>query len=212
MAEDSDQSFVFGLIDNILPLATGLTARLEAGIDVIDVGCGGGRALLKLAERFPKSRFVGVDLCHDAFEAASGTAKRKRLSNLSFRELDISTVDTLGAYDLVLALDAVHDQRDPQGMLGTVRRSLRKDGIFLMADIGGSSHLENNSANPLAPFLYMLSTIHCTPVSLGQGGAGLGTMWGVELAAEMLAKAGFGDVKMSRLPDDLVNAYFVARP
>jgi len=34
---------------------------------------------------------------------------------------------------------------------------------------------------------------------------------GVELATEMLGKAGFGDVKMTRLPHDIVNAYFVAR-
>ena len=71
--------------------------------------------------------------------------------------------------------------------------------------------LENNKENVLAPHLYMMSTMHCMPVSLGQDGAGLGTMWGVELATEMLGKAGFGDVKMTRLPHDIVNAYFVAR-
>ena len=211
MAELTAQTIVANLAEHILPIMPGMVARLEAGIDVIDVGCGGGGALLALAERFPRSVFTGVDLCADAFEAAAETAARKGLSNLAFRELDISTVQTLGGWDLVLAFDAVHDQKDPQGMLDTIRRSLRPDGAFLMVDIGGSSKLENNLDHPLGAYLYMMSTMHCTPVSLAQGGIGLGTMWGVELASEMLAKAGFGDVEMTRLPHDPFNAYFVAR-
>ena len=58
----------------------------------------------------------------------------------------------------------------------------------------------------------MMSTMHCTPVSLGQGGAGLGTMWGVEMAEGMLKKAGFSTIDLNRLPHDIVNAYFIARP
>jgi hypothetical protein len=134
------------------------------------------------------------------------------LKNLSFRELDVAGRADFGRYDLVLAFDAVHDQKDPQGMLSAIRRTVCDGGIFLMIEIGGSSRLENNVAHPLGSFLYMMSSMHCTPVSLGQGGPGLGTMWGVELASEMLAKAGFSDVQMSRLPHDIVNVYFVARP
>lgn len=33
--------------------------------------------------------------------------------------------DTLGQFDLVTAFDAVHDQKDPQGLLTMVRQSLR---------------------------------------------------------------------------------------
>ena len=212
MAEESNQNFSGALVQHILPLVDGLTGRLEKGIDVVDVGCGGGGALLLLAERFSKSRFVGIDLCGDAFSSAEELARTKGLSNLTFKELDISGHGTLGSYDLVLAFDAVHDQKDPQGMLNLMRHSLSKNGVFLMVDIGGSSHLEKNIDNPLGSFLYMMSCMHCTPVSLGQGGAGLGTMWGVELATEMLGRAGFSDVRMSRLPHDIVNAYFVARP
>ena len=211
MGEHTGQAVVMNLVEHILPLVPDAFAKLEKGIDVIDVGCGAGGALLLLAEKFPKSRFTGIDLCDDAFEAAAETAVRKGLKNLTFKELDVSTVTTLGAWDLVLAFDAVHDQKDPQGMLETVRRSLRPDGTFLMVDIGGSSRLENNIDHLLGPYLYMVSTMHCTPVSLAQGGAGLGTMWGVELAGEMLGKAGFSKVAMTRLPTDPFNAYFVAR-
>lgn len=50
MAEDSGQSTVSALIERILPIVPGLTERLHDGIDVVDVGCGAGHALLKMAE------------------------------------------------------------------------------------------------------------------------------------------------------------------
>jgi len=81
-----------------------------------------------------------------------------------------------------------------------------------MVDIAASSHLENNLDNPLGPFLYTVSTMHCTTVSLAQGGEGLGAVWGEETARELLAEAGFGDVEVRHVEGDLVNAYFVCRP
>ena len=212
MAEDSAQTVVAALTDVILPIIPGLADRLREGIDVVDVGCGGGRAMLRLAEVFPASRFTGIDLCADAFADTRALAARKGIGNLQFRAMDLSAASTLGRFDLVTAFDAVHDQKDPQGLLSTVRRSLADDGVFLMQDIGGSRDLQTNIGNPFAPLLYTLSCMHCTPVSIGQGGPGLGTMWGIETAREFLAAAGFAHVDMHRLPHDPINAYFVARP
>jgi hypothetical protein len=73
-----------------------------------------------------------------------------------------------------------------------------------------SSHLEENMANPIAPFLYTISTMHCMTVSLAQSGAGLGTCWGRELAEQMLADAGFNDVTVEKLPHDDMNYYYIA--
>lgn len=211
MAEASQQSIVAPFVEQVLPIAEGVRERLDRGIDVVDVGCGAGQALLMLAERFPNSRFLGIDLCAEAFATARDTAHAKGLANLEFREQDLADAESIGTFDLALAFDAVHDQKSPQALLRLLRRSLRKDGLLLMVEFGGSSRLENNLSHPIGPFLYMMSTMHCTPVSLGQGGEGLGTMWGVELATEMLQLAGFGVVKVSRLPHDAFNAYFVAR-
>ncbi|MEM9268294.1 MAG: methyltransferase domain-containing protein [Pseudomonadota bacterium] len=211
MAEDSDQTTVMSLIDHILPIVPGLVERLKDGIDVVDVACGGGRVLLKMAEAFPNSSFTGLDLCEDAFAEARVRALKDGLDNLVFKPLDLSTVTALGAFDLVTGFDAVHDQKDPLGLVKTVYNSLNDGGVFLMQDIGGSRDLATNMDNPFAPLLFTISLMHCTPMSIGQGGPGLGTMWGVETAQEFLAEAGFADVQAHRLPHDPVNAYFVAR-
>ena len=89
--------------------------------------------------------------------------------------------------------------------------ALRADCDYLMQNIASSSYIHNNMDHPLGPFLYTISTTHCMTVSLAQGGAGLGTMWGEEKAREMLNEAGFGEVEVKQLPHDFVNSYYIAK-
>lgn len=110
-----------------------------------------------------------------------------------------------------MAFDAVHDQAEPAAVLAGIAGVLRPDGVYLMQDIAGSSHLHNNVDHPLGPFLYTISCMHRMTVSLAQNGEGLGAMWGEEKAKEMLGEAGFGELEVRRLPHDLQNSYYVAR-
>ncbi|MGQ0576926.1 MAG: hypothetical protein ACT4RN_22400 [Pseudonocardia sp.] len=81
-----------------------------------------------------------------------------------------------------------------------------------MMDLKADSTLEGNIGHPLAPWLYGVSTLHCMTVSLAHGGAGLGTVWGEQLARRMLADAGFADVDVFDVPDDPLDSLYVARP
>ena len=76
MAEDSGQSVLSSLESHILPLVPGLAARLAAGLRALDVGCGRGRILHRLATLFPASRFTGIDLSADAINYARAEAAR----------------------------------------------------------------------------------------------------------------------------------------
>lgn len=209
MSEDSEQTVVAQLFDAILPLAPELTQRLEDGIDVMDAGCGSGSTLVELARRFPASRFTGYDLCEDAL--AAGRRKAASLDNIRFEARDLTGFDERGAYDFVTSFDAIHDQKDPQGLLNGIYRSLRPGGVYLVQDIGGSASLENNLDFPFASFLYTVSCLHCTPISLGQGGEGLGTMWGWETAETMLKSAGFESPQRHVFEHDPMNVWFVNR-
>lgn len=211
MAEDSGQTVVASLFDVILPLADSLIGRLEAGIDVLDAGCGRGLALIEMAKRFPKSRFTGYDLCADAVDYANETVRSAGLSNVRFEQKDLTGYDEKARFDLITSFDAVHDQKDPQALISALRGALKPGGVYLMQDIGGSAKLENNLDFPMATMLYAVSCVHCTPVSLGQGGLGLGTMWGWETAEAMLKSAGFASVERHVLPHDPMNVWFVAR-
>ena len=130
---------------------------------------------------------------------------------MRFEVRDVADLEREGAFDLVTAFDAIHDQAAPAAVLAAVARALRRDGVFLMQDIGGTSRVEEDAQHPLATFLYTVSCLHCMTVSLAAGGAGLGAMWGVETARRMLAEAGFGRVDVRSLEHDLMNFYYVAR-
>lgn len=207
MAEDSGQTVVAALFDHILPLVPGLRERLETGMDVLDVGCGSGRALNLMAREFPESRFTGYDFSEEGITRARAGADG--LSNVRFEVKDAAKLDEAASYDLITTFDAVHDQADPAAVLAGICRALRPDGVYLMQDIAGSSYVQNNMDHPIGPLLYTISTMHCTTVSLAQGGAGLGTMWGEEKARKMLADAGFTNVEAEQLPHDFGNSYFI---
>jgi SAM-dependent methyltransferase len=211
MAEDSDQTTVAALSDAIVPLVPGLREALERGADVLDVGCGSGGVIRELARLFPRSRFTGYELTAGAVAEARAAAADLRLANTHFEVRDVADLDVRQAFDLVTAFDAIHDQARPDAVLRVIAGALRPDGVFLMQEARGSSRIEEDARLPLAPFLYTVSCLHCTTVSLAAGGAGLGAMWGVETARRMLDEAGFKEVEVHMLPHDVLNQYYVAR-
>jgi len=212
MAEDSGQSVLSSLESHILPLAPGLTARLEQGIRVLDAGCGRGRILNRLAELYPDSRFVGMDLSTEAIGYARDEAAAKGLANVEFEAVDLSDFDDTGAiesFDFVTTFDSVHDQARPLNLLKGIYRVLKPDGVYLMQDISGTSHVHKDIDHPIGTFLYSVSCMHCMTVSLAQGGEGLGAMWGEEKTIEYLQKAGFRSVDTHKLAHDIQNNWYV---
>lgn len=210
MAEDSTQTVAAALVESILPLVPGLVEKLQAGLTVLDVGCGRGRAVNLMGQAFPNSRFTGYDFAETAIAAARTEAEQMELTDVRFEAKDVATVNTVEQYDLITAFDAIHDQAYPDRVLANIYTALKPDGTFLMQDIAGSSHLHENLDLPLGPLLYTISTMHCMTVSLAQNGEGLGTMWGKEKALEMLAEAGFTQVEVHQLPHDFQNYYYVS--
>lgn len=210
MAEDSGQSVTAPLFEHVLPLASGIDARLAAGIDVLDAGCGRGASLIAMAARYPASRFVGYDLGADAIEFATRAARDLGLVNIRFERRDLTGYADRDCFDFIATFDAVHDQKDPAAFIRSLFGALRSGGLYLLQDIGGSAELQNNRSFPMSALLYAISCAHCTPISIGQGGAGLGTMWGWETAERMLKDAGFTAVAMHRLPHDPMNVWFVS--
>ncbi|NIP73956.1 MAG: methyltransferase domain-containing protein [Gammaproteobacteria bacterium] len=212
MAEDSGQSVLSSLESHILPLVPGLSERLEAGIRILDLGCGRGRILHSLAQRYPNSRFSGIDLSEEAIAHARAAASAQGLTNLELIAADLSDFDRTAepeAFDFVTTFDAIHDQARPLNVLRGIHCTLKGDGVYLMQDISGTGHAHKDVEHPLGNLLYTISCMHCMTVSLAQGGEGLGAMWGEEKTREYLKRAGFGSVTTRRLDHDVQNNWYV---
>ncbi|MFA7096631.1 MAG: class I SAM-dependent methyltransferase [Gammaproteobacteria bacterium] len=206
MAEDSGQSVLSSLESHILPLVPGLTRRLAQGIRVLDLGCGRGRILHRLATLYPASRFVGSDLSEEAIAYARAEAAKDGLTNIEYVAADLSDFDRTAEperYDFVTTFDAIHDQARPLNVLKGIHRTLKPDGVYLMQDISGTSHVHKDVEHPIGTLLYTISCMHCMTVSLAQGGEGLGAMWGEEKTREYLHRAGFRSVTKHRLAHDI---------
>lgn len=195
------------LLQEWIPAMPDVQAKLERGADVADVGCGSGRALMKLAQAFPNSRYVGYDLFQTQVDRAIANAKDAGLvDRLTFKQAD--AVEGLPEqYDMITTFDVIHDAVDPRGLLRAVRNSLRPDGIYVCLDINCSDKLEEN-AGPLGAMFHGFSILYCMTTSLAQGGEGLGTLgFNEPKVRELCGEAGFSSVRRVPLENPFNNLY-----
>ena len=175
-----------------LPAVPGIVARLESGIEVADVGCGSGTAVIEMATAYPQSTITGFDTSGQALALAVDRANG--LSNARFVEAPAGEIPAEPGFDLVTTFDVVHDLADPLGALTRIRQALRPDGSYLMMEPAASSDLDEN-LDSRGALLYGISLLHCMTQSLAVGGAGLGAAWGSRRAQELAKAAGFDNFK-----------------
>ena len=195
------------LLPQWIPAMPDVRAHLERGADVADVGCGRGRALIKLAQAFPRSRYVGYDVFGPTIERARANAREAGVENLvRFEERDISR-GLPSSFDVITTFDVVHDAVDPLGLLKAIHAALRPNGVYVCLDVNCSQKLEENF-NPLGAMFHGISTFYCMTTSLAHGGAGLGTLGFSEpKAQELCAEAGFRSVRRVPLENPFNNLY-----
>lgn len=163
------------LVGQWVPAVPDLAARLMTGARVADVGCGGGHALILLAQAFPESRFVGYDTLADNVARARAAATAAEVDHIvAFEQADAAAA-LEGSFELVTAFDVLHDAPDVVALLGRIRRCLTPDGVLLVLESQASTDPLDN-AGPAATVLYATSVLYCIPTSLAEGGQGLGTL------------------------------------
>ena len=173
-----------------LPGVDGLEQRLRDGLHVLDVGCGLGRSSLALAQAFPRSEIVGLDAHGPSIARAEERTIELGVHNARFIRRTLLEHDPAERYQLILAIDCVHDMPDPVAALKRIRDLLAPDGLFFWSEPTGSSNPLDNR-NPIGRTRACLSPFHCLTVSLAQDGAGLGTIIGEDGARALAAEAGF---------------------
>jgi SAM-dependent methyltransferase len=179
------------LVGEWLPAVDGLVARLEAGIRVLDVGCGLGTATQLLARHFPASTFTGIDVDAASLRAAQRAAQEAGLADrVTFCRADGQELGG-GSFDLVCYFDTLHDMGDPRAALREARDVLAENGLVLAVEPAASDRLEDN-LHPLGLSWYASSATACLPSSLGQPGqTGLGAQAGPARLLDVFADAGF---------------------
>jgi 2-polyprenyl-3-methyl-5-hydroxy-6-metoxy-1,4-benzoquinol methylase len=199
------------LVQQWIPAVEGLSVKLESGIRVADIGCGAGRALLRLAAAFPNSRFVGYDRLWPNIERARAAAQVAGAAELVRFEQGDALQMLSGRYHLITAFDVLHDLPDAVGLLRRVGHVLHSDGVLLLLESNCADRPSDNSG-PVASILYATSVLFCVPTSLADGGPGLGTM-GLPPGRvhELCTEAGLTSVHQLPVMNPF-NALYVVRP
>lgn len=211
---DGMERFSNGWFENLLvqqwiPAMPDVETKLRKGAVLADVGCGRGRGVIKLAQAFPSSQYVGYDVFGPSVERARANARAAGVAErVSFEQLDASQ-GIPRQYDVITTFDVVHDAVDPLRLLQAIRRALQPDGVYVCLDINCSDKLEEN-AGPLGAMFHGFSVFYCMTTSLANGGAGLGTVGFHERKVRDLCdEAGFSSVRRLPLENPFNNVYEV---
>lgn len=202
------------LVPLVLPALDGVVDKLERGAKVADIGCGAGVALVQMAEAFPRSEFHGYDISQHALARARENVAAAGLTNVSLHCEGAERLPSDGSFDLITSFDCIHDMTHPREVMRAVRKALKEDGTWLIADINARPTFEENlQHNPMAAMMYGISVLACLSSSLSEpGGEGLGTLGFSEpVARAMAAEAGFTRFKRHDFGNP-VNAYYELRP
>jgi 2-polyprenyl-3-methyl-5-hydroxy-6-metoxy-1,4-benzoquinol methylase len=189
--------FVNHLTQDWLPALPDIVAKLNAGeqVRIAEVGCGEGLAAVTIASAYPNVEVDGYDLDEASISAArkeaadAGVGERVR-----FHLKDAAAPDIVGDYDLVMAIEMVHDVPDPVGILRTMKKLAGARGAVLVAD----ERTEDSFTVPtteMERLFYGFSTLHCLSVSMQGGGAGTGTVIRPGVLEQYAADAGFNRVE-----------------
>ena len=213
---DGMERFSGGWYDNLLvqqwlPAMPDVQRRLRDGADMADVGCGRGRALIRLAQAYPASRYVGYDAFAPSVERATAQAREAGVADRVRYEVRDAASELPGRFDVITTFDVIHDAVDPVAVLRSIFRALKPDGIYVCLDANCSDKLEENTG-PIGSIFHGISILYCMTTSLAGGGAGLGTLGLHEHKLRDLATViGFREVRRMPIEDPFNNVYELRR-
>ncbi|MDX2201372.1 MAG: class I SAM-dependent methyltransferase [Hyphomicrobiaceae bacterium] len=193
------------LVQAWLPALTGVTAKLETGAKVADVGCGHGHSTVLMAKAFPSSRFWGFDVHEQSIEVACRVAADAGVADRVTFEV-ARAVDYPGrGYDLVCFFDCLHDMGRPIDAVRHAAQAMAEDGTLMLVEPFASDRVEDN-INPIGRAYYSASTTMCCAHAISEKGTHvLGAQAGLHQLETVLRSAGLGVVrKAAETPFNLI--------
>lgn len=202
--------FLYQLGQEWLPHIPGLADRLKSDppARIADFGCGAGWSSIGVTQSYPKVLVDGFDLDADSIEIARANAAEAGVSGrVTFAVRDAGDKELEGKYDLVMALECVHDMSDPVAALQTMRRLAKEDGSVLVVDERVADCFDPK-AGGFEWLMYGFSVLHCLPAGMAeQPSAGTGTVMRCCTFTRYAKQAGFRDIEVLPIEHPLFRFY-----
>ena len=192
----------------VLPSIADVHERLSGGGRVADIGCGGGWSTIAMAKSYSRIEADGYDLDEPSVEMARRNAAEEGVADrVRFQVRDAASDDLAGAYDLVTAIECIHDLGDPVGVLRTMRRLRNDGGTVLVVDEKVAERF-TAPGDDVERYMYGFSITTCLPDGMAYpGSAGTGTVMRPDTLRAYAAEAGFSDVEILPMDHDTFRLY-----
>lgn len=110
--------------------------------NIADAGSGFGQYVYHLSKRFPDSHITGLDIKQEQVDDCNAFFSSIELQEkVSFEYADLTTLNAIEAYDLILSVDVMEHIEEDRRVLGRFYKGLKAGGILLIStpsDQGGS--------------------------------------------------------------------------
>ena len=208
-AEMNRPWFLRALGSDWFPMAPELHERLQVpDARVADIGCGEGWSAIAIAAAYPNLTVDGFDIDEASVDAARGHAVSAGVADrVRFHHVDGSDIQGDSDYDVVTLFECVHDMPQPVGVLRTARRLVKDDGhVVVMDEAVGDVFGERD--DEVERLMYGFSLFVCLPDGMShEGSVGTGTVMRPSQLAEYAVDAGFSDVSILPIENDLWRFY-----
>ena len=148
----------------------GVTATLDAGGAVLELGCGVGSRLTALLRAFPHATAVGVELADDLVAYGRRTAAELGVADrLTYVVSDAGSYEPAPEFDLVVWSQFFFPHAARKGALTTARKALRPGGWITMPVIWTDDDPATDAeAQELAAEKLLLDVWHVPPLTTTQ--------------------------------------------
>jgi ubiquinone/menaquinone biosynthesis C-methylase UbiE len=140
------QNLYLAFVYMIIPQNERLQIMLEQGINFLDVGCGSGILVTKLAQIYESCNFMGIDPDTYAIEEAKNKVTAMGLRDrVTFKNMRGEDLEYDNEFDLVSMVSTLHEIRPAvrEKVVDKVHAALRKGGQFLVLDLPFPSKIED---------------------------------------------------------------------
>lgn len=200
--------FVNQLGQEYLASIPDIDAVLRKGGRVADVGAGYGWSSIGVATAYPRTRVDAFDIDEPSIESARRNIAETGLGDrVTATAVDVADLPVEEPYDLVMALECIHDLPDPVSVLKAMHRLAGDDGAVIVMDerVGDEFTGEGNQVERL---LYGFSITCCLPDSKAfQGSVATGTVMRRSTLEGYALDAGFTSVETLPIENDFFRFY-----
>jgi 2-polyprenyl-3-methyl-5-hydroxy-6-metoxy-1,4-benzoquinol methylase len=191
-----------------LPQLPGVDAALRAGGRVADIGCGTGWSSIAIALAYPEATVDGFDIDEWSVDRARENAIAMGVADrVTFHDRDAAEADPGDGYDLVQAIECIHDMPYPAKVLAAMRRLAAERGLVMVVDEGVAEQFEA-PASDVDRLMYGFSLLVCLPDGMSSpGSVGTGTVMRPGTLRRYAQEAGFDDIEVLPIEHEVFRAY-----